>query len=546
MKLTKDKIKTAIALFSAITMSWLSPAVFALDTTATETAIEHGIFTLEIQQNISEGGWGSVDGLDYIYTAAAVEALRASNERNGTYYSGLAWLENHNANNIDLEARKIMALVNRGNNITPDLNIVQNARRDTTQAGWGLSAGYAESPLESALVVQALFRANDGTNLDNAVNYLIEQQRSDGGWATSVATNSNLWFSAEVVLALIEQQRYEGVNTALAQAATYLASASPSNLSASTLARVTLALYQVNGVDTTVDDQVTALLAKQVNDGDWGDVLATANAVNTLAHILNLNPVDSEVRVILEDEQLRIAINQVLARENYSHITRADLDSLTTLDLRNTNVTSLNGLQGASNLANLWVRAGTDISALDNIAALTVTFDTDLDDIADAIDNCVNIANENQANLDNDTHGDVCDNDIDGDQIPNTWEISYSFNHYSVGDASLDTDRDGLTNLQEYQLGTHPRDSDTDGDKAPDGWEVANNLDPLNPLDGVDPEGDEDRDGLTNLEELAWGTDINNPDTDGDNTFDGAEVAIGRNPLVNEPVLMLIINGLLL
>ena len=541
-----DKIKNGIALFSVITLSWISPAVFALDTVATESAIENGIIVLELQQNISEGGWGTVDGLDYIYTAAAVEALRSSNQRNGVYYSGLAWLENHNAKNIDLEARKIMALVNRGNNITPDLNIVQNARRDATQAGWGLSAGYAESPLESALVVQAFFRANEGNNIDATVAYLVAEQRADGGWAPSSASTSDIWFSAEVALALIEQQRYEGVNTVLAEAAVYLANISPNSLSSSTLARVALALYQINGLDATVDAQMTALLGKQVSDGDWGNVLATASAVNTLAHAMNLNPAESETRIILEDEQLRIAINQALARESYSHITRADLDTLTTLDLRNTNVSSLNGLQGAANLTDIRVSAGTDISAVVGMNGLTVIFDTDLDDIADANDNCVNIANTNQANLDNDAYGDVCDSDIDGDQIPNNWEQSYSFNQYSAADASLDTDSDGLTNLQEYQYGTHPRDADTDGDKAIDGWEVANNFDPLNPLDGVDPAGDEDGDGLTNLEELALGTDINNPDTDGDNMGDGDEVAIGRNPLVNEPVLIVIITSLLL
>jgi len=41
---------------------------------------------------------------------------------------------------------------------------------------------------------------------------------------------------------------------------------------------------------------------------------------------------------------------------------------------------------------------------------------------------------------------------------------------------------------------------------------------------------DSDRDGLKNWEEVLWGTDKNNPDTDGDGTFDGAEVRAGRDP----------------
>ena len=87
---------------------------FAIDTVEAETAINNGVAMLEVQQDITEGGWTDYEGLDYVYTAAAVEALRATNQRTGAYYSGIAWLENHHARNNDLEARKIMALVNRG------------------------------------------------------------------------------------------------------------------------------------------------------------------------------------------------------------------------------------------------------------------------------------------------------------------------------------------------------------------------------------------------------------------------------------------------
>lgn len=50
-----------------------------------------------------------------------------------------------------------------------------------------------------------------------------------------------------------------------------------------------------------------------------------------------------------------------------------------------------------------------------------------------------------------------------------------------------------------------------------------------------DPNGDEDGDGLSNQDEVLWGTDAFNPDTDGDNTSDGEEVAAGRNPTISGP-----------
>jgi hypothetical protein len=46
--------------------------------------------------------------------------------------------------------------------------------------------------------------------------------------------------------------------------------------------------------------------------------------------------------------------------------------------------------------------------------------------------------------------------DSDGDGIPDAWETRYGLNPSNPADASLDADRDGLTNLQEFVAGTDP------------------------------------------------------------------------------------------
>jgi hypothetical protein len=64
----------------------------------------------------------------------------------------------------------------------------------------------------------------------------------------------------------------------------------------------------------------------------------------------------------------------------------------------------------------------------------------------------------------------------------------------------------------------------------PDSWAIANGLDPTDP---ALPFEDPDHDGLTNLQEFQLGTDPNNPDTDGDGLTDGQEVLIYHtNPLL--------------
>lgn len=71
--------------------------------------------------------------------------------------------------------------------------------------------------------------------------------------------------------------------------------------------------------------------------------------------------------------------------------------------------------------------------------------------------------------------------DSDGDGIPDDVEISLGLDPHNPVDAQEDFDRDGLTNLREYQLGTNIRVFDTDGDGIGDGLEVQTGSNPLDP-----------------------------------------------------------------
>ena len=102
--------------------------------------------------------------------------------------------------------------------------------------------------------------------------------------------------------------------------------------------------------------------------------------------------------------------------------------------------------------------------------------DSDIDGVMDDIDKCL---------------GTPADETVDeegcgpsqiyslGDEINDRWRMD----HFGCIDcpeaaADADTDKDGLTNLEEFRLGTDPTDKDTDGDRWKDGREVEEGTDP--------------------------------------------------------------------
>lgn len=78
-------------------------------------------------------------------------------------------------------------------------------------------------------------------------------------------------------------------------------------------------------------------------------------------------------------------------------------------------------------------------------------------------------------------------------------------------DPDPDSDRDGLSNLDEERFGTDPHIADSDRDGLLDGWEVLNQLNALaaGGEDGAD--GDPDRDLFPNISEQTAGTDPQDP-----------------------------------
>lgn len=109
------------------------------------------------------------------------------------------------------------------------------------------------------------------------------------------------------------------------------------------------------------------------------------------------------------------------------------------------------------------------------------------------------------------------DVDSDGDGISDSRERLV----FSTDPHVYDSDGDGLSDFEEtHRYTTDPNREDSDDDGIWDGWEVVYGLNPTDVLDGGD---DADGDGLTNLEEFELGTNPLGKDTDGDGVADGED-----------------------
>jgi len=136
--------------------------------------------------------------------------------------------------------------------------------------------------------------------------------------------------------------------------------------------------------------------------------------------------------------------------------------------------------------------------------------DDDGDDVPDEEDNCRDIANADQQDQDEDGIGDLCD-ETPGDG------------------ADADPDEDGLSNAEEAAAGTDPMEADTDRDTISDGDEAAGGVPVDTDQDGFPDALDSDSDGDGKLDrmeagDLDWRTPPVDSDGDGIPDFrDGGE-----------------------
>jgi hypothetical protein len=432
------------ALIHSLTLAFLTQGTTASALTPAE-AYHKATQFLRTQ---GAAGWESVEAQPVLLGEAVAGDPLAAGPRSTTL---LASLE---LGSVDARARRARALAALGLRATEDVTALLSAQE--LASGFGVSADYLPSPLDTALAVQAL-DATGAAPINAAqasFNYLKPAQLTSGStsgmWpllrkpdAAGGGAAGDVATTAQVVLAWAARKTQPGYSAQFANAITALRAAAPTR--ASDRALRLLALLEGEPTAPTTATALNQLVAMQQSDGSFGSesspadrVYATALAARAIgrAGTFASFPFDSDGDTIADGPD-------------------PDSDNDGICDP---------GESGAG-------CTGTD------------AFPTDATEWAD---------------LDRDGVGDNTDPDRDGDGIANgaddypalAQERLDADQDGTPDTADIDDDNDGLLDVDELLAGLDPRDADTDGDSFRDNVELAKGRDPLDAADRPLPDGD--------------------------------------------------------
>ena len=265
------------SLIMLISLFWAFPSH------AQSAAINNGLTWLSANQN-TDGSWGTRLELILLDTTETINAFKYSNNIGVDYTEGINWLSSRDATSTDELSRKIISLADAG----ADTNTLISALIGYKKAdgGWGLSVGFENDPLTTALSLLALKAANytDQSVISTALGYLISTQNPDGGWGFYPSTcsgcndgdDSNVYMTAMVTNTLLQYKASYNLQSSINNGVSYLLTRQNTDGgfgAGSSAVYETSMVYQV--LVRTIYDPIawakaeSYLLTTQSPDGSW-------------------------------------------------------------------------------------------------------------------------------------------------------------------------------------------------------------------------------------------------------------------------------------
>ena len=253
--------------------------------------IDSGVNWLRSSQ-APDGSWGAINSVRD--TAEIINTYNLLKISDSSYTNGLNWLNNTSLEGNDFRARKIIALVGTGADISADITKLTSAQN--TDGGWGYFVGYESNVQDTALALHALqpVMAFNSNTVVKGIQYLIANQNPDGGWNILPNEPGDILTTALAVSLLSEYRDIYLLENYINQGITYLKSrqnpdggfgTSPSTVYETALAFLAL-IGSGQGQAQPLQNAITYLTTTQLPNGSWNDdPYSTALALRALAHI---------------------------------------------------------------------------------------------------------------------------------------------------------------------------------------------------------------------------------------------------------------------
>jgi len=214
----------------------------------------------------------------------AYEILEAQSEP--LFLPALGYINSDAEQNTEFLARKIIVGVSAGVDVS--VFIAALVANQNVDGSFGDQPGYNGSALDTAYALQALGLVgyNAGAVIPAGVGYLLARQDPSGGWSDG-ANDPSVFTTTDAVRALVRYRTvYQGVESALTNAGSYLLSKRTTGGLWSEPFETALALLALDPIAdrSQLTSSFTSLAALQQANGSWvNDSYTTALALQALA-----------------------------------------------------------------------------------------------------------------------------------------------------------------------------------------------------------------------------------------------------------------------